>query len=211
MAYVEDGYRIEEPREYEAALEYRRELEPKAAIAEREETRRRFERYVRAIEAAEQRLERRRAVVARRGQGCDVEGCSGDLASPESCCDACLFAYWLEAQRDAASPMVNPWTTADGRYFANESDAATQQRWLREKRQRQADRIAAYMQRRGLTATTEAEFLAAEFEITDAGRAALAEARAEDAAADANARNVARMFDAIANSVFPGLSKGRTA
>jgi hypothetical protein len=165
-----------EPTTYDEACEYRRELEPKAIVAEREAVRRRF---VRTIEAAERRLAQRKAT------GCTVEGCSGDLASPESCCDACVLAAFIEAQRAAAEPMVNPWMTADGRYFSSDVDAKEQQRWLSEKRQRQADRIAAYARGRGVwTDRAEADFIERRYSITDAGRAALAETEAAVVAAD---------------------------
>lgn len=176
--FMDDGYIIgREPTTYDEACEARRELEPKAIVAEREAIRRRF---VRAVEAAEQRIARRRELEAQRGQACDVEGCSGDLTSPESCCDACLLQFLLEAQRAAAAPMVNGWTTADGRYFSSDVDAQQQQRWLAATRQRHADRIAAYARRRGAwTDQAERDFLTQRFGLTDEGRAALAEAEAQ--------------------------------
>jgi hypothetical protein len=170
-------------------------------------------RFTEIIETAERRLERRRQQQAAGEQACDVEGCSDDPeAYPDSCCDACLFAYWLRAQRAAAEPMVNAWTTADGRYFANERDAQLQQRWLAEKRQRHADRIAAYVRRRGAwTDQAEQHFLEQRFSITPEGERALRDAvLAERASKQANTDaeramvNTARMFDAIAAS-FPSL------
>ena len=153
--------------------------------------------FVEVIEAAERRLERRREQQAAGEQACDVEGCSNDPeAYPDSCCDACLFAYWLRAQIAAAEPLVNPWTTADHRYFAGQRDAELQQQWLREKRQRHADRVGAYVRRRGLS-TAEAALFASEFEITDAGRAALREAQLSEQAnveTQSAVRNVAPMF-----------------
>ena len=213
----EDGYRIEEPTEYDAACEYRHELEPRNAIAESEEWRRRFIRCISAIEAAERRLEKRRELEARRADPCTVEGCAGQSAvedNPDSVCDACLFAYLLRAHIAAAESMVNPWTTADDRYFAHQRDAEHQQHWLREKRQRHANRVAAYIRRRGAwTKAAERDFLATRFTITQEGERALRAAELQEHANRDSERavaNGAHIFDEIVGGFFPNI-RTRTA
>lgn len=161
-------------------------------------------RFIEIIETAERRLERRREQQAAEESVCDVDGCSNDPeAYPDSCCDACLFAYWLRAQIAAAEPMVNAWTTADHRYFANQRDAELQQSRLLEKRQRQADRISRYIQRRGAwTDRAERDFLATRFSLTPDGERALREAElieASNADVERAVRNTGRIFPAIAS------------
>jgi hypothetical protein len=65
--------------------------------------------------------------------------------------------------------------------------------------------------RRAWAAAAPRDFLGSTFEITEAGRAALAQAEDGNLAADAAVRNTARMFDAMAASCFPGFPSKEVA
>lgn len=129
------------------------------------------------LQAEREMAERTRHRIEQAEYSCSVDGCSSDREHPESACDSCL-AYWrLEAKLEELTAARERFEADDSltvraprgdRYYRRAIDAAFWRRIEGRTLRDQMDRVQRLMRQR--------------FNLTDAGRAALREAQAAEAA-----------------------------